>query len=297
MPRLQFHLYINVERRLLTDTAGDPLGGDRLQEFFREEAGVLCFHCFRDDGSVWPFGGSDAFEFGAAADWDQETATEILSEDDQFNLAGDWDVGGVSQISPANGRICCRYNTNTDAFNALFTGDAEAADVGLYLKQIDPTNGNVTLCQYGAKARNIRRTDGTTPPGVQAPTYPTYVQMTTADAAHADLPDPHTGHAKTETPSASANKSGAAVAPDFAAAGTLTWALTGNLTSFALATNLRPQACAIFITPGAYTLPAAPPSGAYKGAWDVSGILVRIIIEATVTGAQLWTADSLELIA
>ena len=172
MPRLQFHLYVNVERRILTDEAGDPLGGDRLMEFFREEQGVLCFHCFKDDGSVWAFGVGDAFEFGVGNDWDQATAVQILSEDAQFNIGGDW-----ASMDPTAGLLSCRYNTNTSQFNSLFSANAESAEVGLYLKQIDAVAGNVTLCQYAATARNIRRTDGTTPPGVQAPTYPTYAQV------------------------------------------------------------------------------------------------------------------------
>jgi hypothetical protein len=187
MPRLQFHLYVNVERRILTDSAGDPLGGDRLQEFFREESGVLCFHCFRDDGAVWPFGVSDAFEFGTARDWDQTTDPDVFSEDDQFNIAGDWDAAGFSQINPAFGLICCRYNTNTTAFNTAFSANPESLDAGLYLKLIDLTNGNVTLCQYPATYRNIRRTAGGTPPGVESPTYPTTVQMTAAVATRAPL--------------------------------------------------------------------------------------------------------------
>lgn len=182
MPRLQFHLYVNVERRILTDSAGDPLGGDRLQEFFREEAGVLCFHCFDDDGSAHAFGASDAFEFGTARDFDQTTAVDILSEDDQFNVAGDW-----ADVDPTAGLLSCRYNTNTDAFNGAFSANTETADAGLYLKQIDPVAGNVTLCQYAATYRNIRRTDGTTPPGVEAPTYPTYAQMNAAVATRAPL--------------------------------------------------------------------------------------------------------------
>jgi len=174
MPRLQFHLYANVERRILTDSAGDPLGGDRLMEFFREEQGVLCFHCFNDDGTAHGFEVGDAFEFGAGDDFDQDTPVQILSEDDQFNIDGDWD-----DMDPTAGLLSVRYNTNTDAFNDLFATDEESADVGLYLKQIDPAIGNVTLCQYAATARNIRRTDGTTPPGVEAPTYPTYAQVLT----------------------------------------------------------------------------------------------------------------------
>ena len=183
MPRLQLHAYVNVERRILTDSAGDPLGGDRLIEFFREEAGVICFHCFKDDGSVWPFGISDILEFGTARDWDPATAVDILSEADQFNLPGDWDLAGVSQIDPALGRICCRYNTNTTNFNGSFDALQEAIVAGLYLKQIDLANGNVTLCQYAATYRNIRRVNGETPPGVESPTYPTTVEVAASIAA------------------------------------------------------------------------------------------------------------------
>lgn len=100
-----------------------------------------------------------------------------------------------------------------------------------------------------------------------------------------------------ETPAAAAEVSGAAVAPDFAAARTLTWTLTGNVTSFALATHLPDQACAIHITLAGYTLPADPPSTALKGAWDVSGTYVDIIIEPRAGGGQSWRAESLEVVA
>lgn len=172
MPRLQFHAYVDVERRILTDAAGDPLGGDQLLQFFREEVGVICFHCFNADGSVHPFLVTDAFECGLASDWDQTTQAEIVSEDAQFNIAGDW-----GDMDPTAGLLSCRYNTNTAGFNTLFAANADQANVGLYLKQIDPIEGNVTLCQYDAIARNIRRTDGATPPAVEAPTYPTYAQV------------------------------------------------------------------------------------------------------------------------
>ena len=103
------------------------------------------------------------------------------------------------------------------------------------------------------------------------------------------------GAAALETPAAAAEVSGAAVAPDFAAARTLTWTLAGNLTSFALATNLPNQACAVHITLAGYTLPDNPPSGALKGVWDVSGTYVDIIIEPRAGGGQSWRAESLEV--
>lgn len=100
-----------------------------------------------------------------------------------------------------------------------------------------------------------------------------------------------------QTPSAAANVSGAAVAPNFAAALTLQWTLAGNVTSFALATNLASgETGEIIVTIGSYALPADPPSGAYKGAWTVTGPVVRIVIEQIGT-AQYWTADSLEVVA
>ena len=100
-----------------------------------------------------------------------------------------------------------------------------------------------------------------------------------------------------QTPAAAANVSGAAVAPDFAAALTLQWTLTGNVTSLATATNLADgETGEIIATIGSYALPADPPSGAYKGAWVVTGTRVRIIVEQIGT-AQYWTADSLEVVA
>ncbi|NLF18385.1 MAG: hypothetical protein GX595_14205 [Lentisphaerae bacterium] len=100
-----------------------------------------------------------------------------------------------------------------------------------------------------------------------------------------------------QTPAAAAEVSGAAVAPDFAAALTLQWTLTGNVTSLATATGLASgETGEILATIGSYALPADPPSGAYKGAWTVTGTRVRIIIEQVGT-AQYWTADSLEVVA
>lgn len=100
-----------------------------------------------------------------------------------------------------------------------------------------------------------------------------------------------------QTPAAAAEVSGAAVAPDFAAALTLQWTLTGNVTSLATATNLaNGQTGSVYITPGEYGLPDGPPSGTNGGAWTVTGTRVRIIIEQ-IGAAQYWTADSLEVVA
>jgi len=100
-----------------------------------------------------------------------------------------------------------------------------------------------------------------------------------------------------QTPAAAAEVSGAAVAPDFDAALTLQWTLTGNVTSLATATHLADgETGEIIATIGAYALPADPPSGTYKGAWAVTGTQVRIIVEQ-VGAAQYWTADSLEVVA
>lgn len=176
--KLRFDLYVNVQRRICTDANGNRLGGDEILEFFREEAGIICFHCMDNDGNPWPFAVSDSYEFGTARDWDPATAVDILSEDDQFNIDGDWDdADGVSQIDPTEGLICCRYNTNTDAYNTAFSENGEALDAGLYLKLIDPVNGNITLCQYATRYYNIRRTDGSVPPGVEEPEYMTAAQV------------------------------------------------------------------------------------------------------------------------
>jgi len=175
--KLRFDIYVNAQKRICTDVDGNPLGSDAIMEFFREEIGILCFHVVDDDGAAWPFAVGEVFEFGADNDWDQSTAVDILSEDDQFNIAGDWDNAlGVSQIDPTAGLICCRYNTATVTYEAAFSTDAETVDAGLYLKVIDPVNGNYTVCQYACRYRNIRRMDGAVPPGVSEPTYPTWVQ-------------------------------------------------------------------------------------------------------------------------
>lgn len=116
------------------------------------------------------------------------------------------------------------------------------------------------------------------------------------DATAADQRDTMSAYRK-QTPAAAANVSGAAVAPDFASALTLQWTLTGNVTSLATATNLADgETGEIIVTIGSYALPAGPPSGAYKGAWTVTGTRVRIIIEQ-IGAAQYWTADSLEVVA
>ena len=105
------------------------------------------------------------------------------------------------------------------------------------------------------------------------------------------------GAYRNQTPAASAEKGGAAVAPDFASSLTLPWTLTSNLTSFAAATNLADgETGMLLITIGAYSLPADPPSGAYKGAWTVTGTLVRVLIER-IGSTYLWSADSLEVVS
>lgn len=105
------------------------------------------------------------------------------------------------------------------------------------------------------------------------------------------------GAYRAQTPSSAAEKSGASVAPDFETALTLQWTLTGNLTSFAAATNLADgETGMVLITIGAYSLPADPPSGAYKGAWTVTGTLVRVVVER-IGSTYLWSADSLEVVS
>jgi len=105
------------------------------------------------------------------------------------------------------------------------------------------------------------------------------------------------GAYRQQTPSASEDKSGASVAPAFASSLTLQWALTANLTSFADATGLADgETGMVLVTIGAYSLPADPPSGAFKGAWTVTGTLARVIIER-VGSVYLWSADSLTVVA
>lgn len=105
------------------------------------------------------------------------------------------------------------------------------------------------------------------------------------------------GAYRSQTPAAAAEVSGANVAPDFDTNLTLQWTLTGNVTSFAAAANLADgESGMVLATLGAYGIPAAPPSGAYKGAWTVTGPLVRILIER-VGSVYLWSADSLEVVS
>lgn len=99
------------------------------------------------------------------------------------------------------------------------------------------------------------------------------------------------------TPSVTAvNVTGASVAPAFASGTTIQWTLTGNVTSLAAPTGLQDgETGMILATIGAFALPANPPSTHYKGAWTVTGTLVRIIIER-IGSTYLWTADSLTVV-
>ena len=103
------------------------------------------------------------------------------------------------------------------------------------------------------------------------------------------------GFARAGTPASSANVTGA-VTPDFGSNLTLPMTCTGNVTSFVSPSNLADgETGELWIIPGAYTLPADPPSGAYKGNWDVAGTRVRIIIER-IGSTYAWSADELEVV-
>jgi len=120
---------------------------------------------------------------------------------------------------------------------------------------------------------------------------------TVSPAALAEVQTSVSLAAATEIPSVSADKSGAAVVPDFLDTRTLTWSLTGNITSFALATNLPNQCVEIDILLNGFTLPDNPPSTAWKGVWTVTGSLVSITIEKRADGSQKWRADSQNVVA
>jgi cell pole-organizing protein PopZ len=175
----------------------------------------------------------------------------------------------------------------TDGRPALFDGVT-----GKLLKQHTAALGGAAILNVGTTAGTVAAGDDSRLSDSRTPTAHAASHKTggTDALAAADI-----GAAAIETPAASENKSGAAVAPDFGAARTLTWTLTGNITSFALATNLPNQACAVHITLAGYTLPADPPSTALKGVWDVSGTYVDIIIEPRAGGGQSWRAESLEV--
>jgi len=161
---------------------------------------------------------------------------------------------------------------------------------GSYIFANSPTDGTlgIGILQIGTGGPSVDElsTDGTLEGGSD-----TAVPTEKAIKAYADT------KYRQQTPSASEDKSGASVAPAFASALTIQWALTANLTSFAAATGLADgETGMVLITIGAYSLPADPPSSACKGAWTVTGTLARVIIER-VGSVYLWSADSLTVVA
>jgi len=166
----RYPLYVNKDRRILTDVDGNPLPGDRLMEFYREEIVVLCFTITDDDGDAVAYEATDQWELVATRDFDTDTDPELLSEDDDFNIAGDWD-----DLDVAAGKVCCRVNTNTTEFNAAVGTSEEVTTCGMALKRIT-ASGNVTIFDYSCVYKGIRRSDSGVPEEVTTPEYYTAAQ-------------------------------------------------------------------------------------------------------------------------
>lgn len=202
-------------------------------------------------------------------------------------------------------RVGIDYATETDVatiqaqiddLSFLDLSDTPSAytDKALYLVRVNADEDGVEFVAPGAGDGDVVGPDEATADAIVLfnGTTGKIVKDSTKAATPAGI-----GAYRAQTPASSANVGGASVAPDFASNLTLVWALTSNLTSFAAATNLADgETGMLLITIGAYSLPADPPSGAYKGAWTVTGTLVRVIIER-VGSVYLWSADSLEAVS
>jgi hypothetical protein len=176
-PYLVKDIYVNAQKRILVDVSGNPIASAMVPEFFREEEILLRFHVVDDYNQPWVFNETDAFEFGADPDFDAATAVDLLSEDDQFNLPGDWTEGSAEVTDPSQGLICCRVNTNTAEFNAALGTESEL-NSGCYLKVCTDLVNQVWATVFDGECiyRNIRRTNSSIPTEVTGPEYLTAAQ-------------------------------------------------------------------------------------------------------------------------
>jgi len=184
MPSLDLsyiNLYANVDKRLLITSDGVPIGGDALPQFWREEIVILRITCLDNNLAAVAFAETNTFELGIAQDYDQETAVLCMSEDDQVNIANDWDDADLTA-----GKLSVRINTYTEEYNTHVGTNAEKRDTRIYLRKFGSSVANIVF-DYSCICHNIARASGSVPEGVSEPEYRTAAAQDVIDATKADL--------------------------------------------------------------------------------------------------------------
>ena len=174
VPPLAVDLYVNAQSRILVDSEGAELSSIEAPQFFREEVILLRFHVVDDANAAYVMAVTDAFEFGADVDFADAASVDLLSEDGEFNISGDW-----ADTDPTIGLICCRVSTNTTNFNTAIASLEELL-AGCYLKRSTDivTPWWTTLFDFSCYYRGIRRSNALVPTAVTTPTYLTSAQTT-----------------------------------------------------------------------------------------------------------------------
>jgi len=184
MPTLdvtQIFLFANVDTRKLITSDGVPLGGDRLPRFFREEIVILCITFVDNDLNAVALAQSNTYEFGIAQDYDEDTNVLALAENDNINIADDWDDADATA-----GKLSVRLNTNTEEFATYLGTSSGKADTKCYLRRFGDSTASI-LFDYACEVRNIARPSDAVPEGVSEPTYRTAAAQDVIDATKADL--------------------------------------------------------------------------------------------------------------
>ncbi|MFA5436810.1 MAG: hypothetical protein WC372_12300 [Candidatus Neomarinimicrobiota bacterium] len=175
----RLYLYADVDRRLLVSADGVPLAGEELLTLYREEIVILCLTCVDSDGAAVGFHASNTYELGVAEDYDQTTTVLCLSEDDQFNIAGDW-----ADADAEDGKLSVRLNTYTDEFEDHLDTNRIQFDTRLYLRRFGASTASIVF-DYPCLIHNIARASASIPAGITEPTYRTAADQDVIDAGYA----------------------------------------------------------------------------------------------------------------
>lgn len=207
-------------------------------------------------------------------------------------------VAALTDATPADlGTAAVGNGTTAARSNHVHNLPAAASTTaaGLAPQATAPAAGlrSVMAIDNGETARTDKALFDATNPAANGTSAPGSA-MTAARRDHVHATD--TTRGRYATANAVGDVSGSVTA-DFATSLTNTYTLTGNCTALLAPTNLADgETGAAYFTIGAYSMPSGPASGCFKGAWTVTGTVVRVIWER-VGAVYYVSADSLTVVA
>lgn len=166
----------------LVGSGGYPVSSNPI--FFAGDKGLQIYWKLRryndENKSVYvayPIATGSTLQLVAKKVLTYEGSPVIMSEADQFGVAGDWDTANRS-----NGEIPCRVDLNKTELLALLTNAVASIDVIFDLEEIDADGNITTLVQFTATVKNqVSRGNEGSP----TPATPTQYTVAQADAKFA----------------------------------------------------------------------------------------------------------------